>query len=131
MSLSDGHDGSKGAGRMPAIRGVRGAEALARFAGDQRRYRHWLGEFVGHGPQALALIHAAIAGGAMPEAIEHVHALKVRTGLLGMAEIHSIASSLEMALRNGEPTGLWLEELDRSISDMVQDIAAALPPGGP
>ena len=55
------------------------------------------------GGDKLKALNAAIAGGAMPEAIEHVHALKVRTGLLGMAEIHSIASSLEMALRNGEP----------------------------
>ena len=128
MILSDEHDGSKGAGRMPAIHGVRVAEALARFAGDEQRYRHWLGEFVSHGPQALALIYEAIADGAVPAAIEHVHALKGHAGLLGMAEIHSISSSLERALRNGEPTGLWREEIDRSIADMVHDIAAVLPP---
>ena len=41
-----------------AIRGIRIQEALARFAGDQQRYRHWLTEFIDHGPAAASQLGA-------------------------------------------------------------------------
>ena len=46
--------------------------------------------------------------------------------MLGMVEIHSIAVSLESSLKNHEPTAFWLEELERTVAEMSQDIAAAL-----
>ena len=109
-----------------AIRGIRAKEALARFAGDGKRYTHWLGEFVSHGPAAMAQIREAIARGTQETAIGLVHSLKGRVGMLGMVELHSIALSLEMSLRNQEPTGFWLEELERTIAEMSQEIATAL-----
>ena len=50
----------------------------------------------------------------------------VRTGMLGMAELFSISHVLEMALRNDEPSLLWLEELERTVAGMSRDIAEAL-----
>lgn len=115
-----------GQSRLSAIPNVHVSEALARFGGDEERYCHWLGEFVTHGPAASAQIRQAITGGSHDAAVKLVHALKGRAGMLGMVEIHSICQTLEMALRNGEPASLWLEELEQSAAEMSQSITAAL-----
>lgn len=109
-----------------AIRNLRQEEGLARFSGDEARYRHWLREFIGHGPAAMMQIRQAINKGSAEAAIRLVHALKGRTGMLGMAEVHSIALSLEMTLRNREPTALWLQELESTIHEMCKELADAL-----
>lgn len=108
------------------IRNVRTQEALARFAGDKERYRHWLNEFITHGPAATTQIRQAITNGTPDMAINLAHALKGRTGMLGMIELHSIAQSLEMALRNNEPADLWLEELELTTEEMSKEIASVL-----
>ena len=111
---------------LPALRGVQTKEALARFAGDTARYRHWLAEFITHGPAATAQIREAIAHGTRDTAIGLVHSLKGRVGMLGMSELHSIALSLEVSLRNQEPTAFWLDELERTTTEMCHEIASAL-----
>jgi len=108
------------------IHGVHTPDALARFAGDEERYRFWLLEFINHGPAAACQIREAITNGSHNAAINLTHAFKGRTGMLGMVELNSIALTLEMALINGEPPALWLEELDRTVNEMVNDITAAL-----
>lgn len=108
------------------IRNIRCQEGLARFAGDLARYRHWLLEFVGHGPSAVRQIRAAVDSGAQADAIKLAHALKGRTGMLGMVELHSIAQTLELALRNEEPSAFWLDELERTTDEMVAEIAGVL-----
>lgn len=121
------HEGATEPGNsLLAIRGLHTTEALARFAGDANRYQHWLAEFTTHGPAATAQIRDAIAHGTKETAIGLVHSLKGRVGMLGMSELHSIALSLEMSLHNHEPIGLWLEELERAIDEMCQEIASAL-----
>ena len=109
-----------------AIRNLRREEGLARFAGDEERYKHWLCEFIVHGPAAIVQIRQAISNGSAEAAIRLAHALKGRTGMLGMAELHSIALSLEMTLRNKEPTALWLQELESTTHEMCKEIADAL-----
>ena len=109
-----------------ALRGVRGDEALARFAGNEQRYRHWLIEFVSEGPAITRQIRSAIVQGALEQAIKLSHSLKGRSGMLGMAELHSIALSLEMTLRNEEPSTLWLEELERTVDEMSRQISSVL-----
>jgi HPt (histidine-containing phosphotransfer) domain-containing protein len=101
-------------------------EALARFAGDEERYRHRLIEFIAHGPAATAAIRQAIADGSQETIIDLVHSLKVRTGMLGMAELYSIALSLENTLKNNEPTDFWLEELERTVDEMSKEISRVL-----
>ena len=109
-----------------SIRGIRDKEALARFAGDEKRYRHWLNEFVSHGPAATAQVRDALTKGTHEAALGLVHTLKGRTGMLGMVEIHSIAASLEQSLKNREPSAFWLEELERTVAEMSQEIATSL-----
>jgi two-component system sensor histidine kinase/response regulator len=102
------------------------AEALARFAGDETRYRHWLVEFIDHGPAAMIQIREALANGSTETAIKLVHALKGRTGMLGMSELHAISRTLEMALHSNEPSSLWLDELALSVAQMSKDLSTAL-----
>lgn len=111
-----------------AIPGVNTAQAIARFSGDEGRYRYWLTEFVSHGPAAAAQIRQSIGNGSRDTAIKLAHALKGRTGMLGMTELHSIAQSLEQCLKNGEPTALWLDELESTVLQMSREISAALGP---
>jgi len=108
------------------LRNVHTDEALARFIGDEPRYRHWLLEFVESGPAATGQIRQAITSGSLETAAKLAHGLKGRTGMLGMAELHSIAQTLEMALRNNEPILMWLEELERTVGEMVGEISAIL-----
>jgi len=116
----------KPASVIPTLRGVQTREALARFAGDDARYRHWLLEFISHGPAAASQIREAILNGSLETATVLAHSFKGRAGMLGMMELHSIAQSLEMTLRNGEPTALWLEELERTVAEMSRQIADVL-----
>ncbi|WP_263772889.1 Hpt domain-containing protein [Propionivibrio soli] len=109
-----------------AIRNVRAQEALARFAGDRERYAHWLFDFTTHGPAAASQIRQAIANGSHEAAVNLTHALKGRTGMLGMTELHSIALSLEMTLKNGEPAVFWLDELERTAGEMSREILSVL-----
>lgn len=108
------------------IPGINTAQAIARFSGDEDRYRYWLAEFVSHGPAAATQIRSAIDNGSRDTAVKLAHALKGRTGMLGMAELHSIAQSLEQCLKNGEPSALWLDELESMVAQMSQQISAAL-----
>lgn len=108
------------------LRGVKTQEAIARFAGNEQRYRHWLIEFISHGPAAARQIREAIAKGFPEQAIKLSHAFKGRVGMLGMAELHSIALSLEMTLRNQEPCTLWLDELEHTIAEMSREISSVL-----
>ena len=110
---------------VPRLPGVQTREAIARFAGDEQRYRHWLIEFIGYGPATARQIRAALADHSPEQAINLSHALKGRAGMLGMMELHSIALSLEMTLRNEEPSTLWLEELERTVDEMSQEISSA------
>jgi two-component system sensor histidine kinase/response regulator len=126
MDASRGQAGSNLAPALPTLSGVQTREALARFAGDEARYRHWLFEFASHGPAAASQIREAILNGSLETATVLAHSFKGRAGMLGMMELHSIAQSLEMTLRNGEPTALWLEELELTVAEMSRQIADVL-----
>ena len=111
-----------------AIPGINTTQAIARFSGDEGRYRYWLAEFVSHGPATAAQIRQAIDNGSRDTAVKLAHALKGRTGMLGMTDLHSIAQSLEQCLKNGEPTTLWFEELESTVAHMSEQISAVLGP---
>jgi HPt (histidine-containing phosphotransfer) domain-containing protein len=106
--------------------GVRTVEALARFGGDEQRYRHWLIDFISYGPTAAREIRSAISPDSSAQAASLTHAFKGRSGMLGMIELHSIAVSLEMALKNGEPADLWIDELENTVNEMVSAISSML-----
>lgn len=109
-----------------SIRGIRVEEGLARFAGDAERYRYWLAEFLNYGPEASIEIRRAVEMGMLDGALSSAHALKGRSGMLGMAEVHLVLQLLEAALRDGEPTWLWLVELEQSIGEVCTAIDEAM-----
>jgi len=126
-NAADGHsDNREQSTGIFSLHNVSIDEALARFGGDFSRYKHWLKEFITHGPAATAQIRQAITSGSNETAISLVHALKGRTGMLGMNELHTISKSLEKALHDAEPTTLWLEELELSVTEMSQAISKVL-----
>ena len=108
------------------IKGANLQEGLAPFPGDEARYRPGLLDFPNHGPEAAVQIRETIMNGTQEAAIRLTHAFKGRAGMLGMPELHSIALSLEMTLRNNEPSSLWLEELELTIKEMTEAIKAEL-----
>ena len=111
-----------------SIRNIRTAEGIARFAGDEERYRHWLVDFVTHGPRTVTRIRQAVDSGAHDHARRLVHAFKGRTGMLGMVELHALALALEMTLRNDEPSGYWLTDLEQTVVATCKDLTHALAP---
>lgn len=108
------------------IRGVKTVEALARFSGNVERYRHWILEFVEFGPTAVEEIKAAIMVKDRDKAMHLTHGLKGRAAMLGMSEIQSIASLLELALRKDQPSDLWLGELEETCTEVVQEVQRTL-----
>ncbi len=108
------------------LRNIRTAEALARFGGDETRLRYWLLDFASYGASLAAQIEQAVANDSLEIAINRAHALKGRTGMLGMIELHSIVRSLELSLRNGEPAELWIDELTRSVAETNIEITRVL-----
>ena len=117
-----------GASRVAAlfIPNVRTTDGIARFAGDEARYRYWLGEFTRNGPASVAQIRSSIASGSRETATRLVHAFRGRAGMLGMIELHSIALSLEMSLRDNETPAPWLADLESTVDEIIQAIADAL-----
>jgi HPt (histidine-containing phosphotransfer) domain-containing protein len=108
------------------LRNVRYGEAVARFGGDETRFRHWLLDFTGYGVALVGQIRAAIATASIDIAISRAHALKGRVGMLGMADLHALAQALEVALRNGEAVTPGLDELERAVMETSAEISAAL-----
>ena len=90
------------------------------------RYRHWLSDFMTNGPAALQKIRESFTNGSREDTIRLAHALKGRTGMLGMSELHSICLSLEQALKEKEPRAFWVDELDQAIHAMCREIDDAL-----
>ena len=125
-STSGSHESTTASFSIRGIRGIRVEEGLARFAGDAARYRFWLAEFLSHGPETAVGIRRAVEMGALDVALSSTHALKGRSGLLGMAEVHLVLQLLEAALRDGEPTRLWLDELEQSVGEVCAAIDEAM-----
>jgi two-component system sensor histidine kinase/response regulator len=81
-------------------------EALARFGGKPERYARWLREYHETVADRLTEIAKQIAQGERKAAAELVHALKGRTGNLGLDAMHAACSALESALKSGADTDL-------------------------
>jgi signal transduction histidine kinase/HPt (histidine-containing phosphotransfer) domain-containing protein len=115
-------------GDLPNIVGLDSRAAMQRFAGNQARYRHWLGEFVGESASFVATLEALLASGAHEAARQATHAFRGRVGVLGMRELHRQATALEQAIRTGKDCDALRQQLARSIVDMCGQVQAALQP---
>jgi two-component system sensor histidine kinase/response regulator len=113
---------------FPAMNGIDTAGGLSRLAGNETRYRHWLNEFIAEGPANEQQIRQALASGNNEAARQIAHAFKGRVGMLGMNDLHVVASALEVALKQGNPVEGWLGKLDESIEQTCHAIRNALGP---
>jgi PAS domain S-box-containing protein len=99
---------------------------LARFAGNESRYRHWLTEFLAEAPAYTARIRQALAAGKPEEARQSAHTIKGRVGMLGMTGLHGIAAALEAALKQGAPIDDVLGQLQTAVDLLCMEIRSGL-----
>ena len=111
-----------------ALNEIDTAAGLARFAGNETRYRHWLNDFAESGPAAVKRIREAITAGDHRQARQLAHALAGRVGMLGISEAHMLAKRVELAASHGEDAAVWLDELDQVVGAAARRIAQG--PGG-
>ena len=111
---------------LAALRSIDTQAGLARFVGNEQRYRHWLTEFLSEAPGYAAQIRQSLAAGNSEAARQSAHAIKGRVGMLGMIGLHPIATALEAALMQGAPTDALLEQLQAVIELLCAEIKAGL-----
>ena len=110
---------------FPLLVGIDSAAGIARLGGNEERYRYWLTDFVVDGPATVAQIRQAFTAGHTESARQAAHALKGRVGMLGMTELHRVATSLEAALKQGDPVEGWLGRLEESTGQTSLEIRRA------
>ena len=99
---------------------------LARFVGNETRYRHWLSVFVDEGPASVLQIRQAIDPANTEAARQLTHALRGRVGMLGMDNIHVAATALEAALKEGDAAPGLLDNLEQAVLQTAEQIRAVL-----
>jgi two-component system sensor histidine kinase/response regulator len=104
------------------------APALARFGGNDARYRHWLGKFVEESPALTPKVRNALATGRRDEAVTLAHTFKGSAATLGLTKLGALAEALEAAIRHGRPAVPELRQLERAIDEARLAIAQALTP---
>ncbi len=104
------------------------ASALARFGGNEPRYRHWLGKFVEESPALAPKVRNALASGRRDDAVTLAHTFKGSTATLGLTKLGALAEELEAAIRHGRPAVPELRQLERAIDEARFEIAQALTP---
>ncbi|MDD5176226.1 MAG: ATP-binding protein [Sterolibacterium sp.] len=102
------------------------AAGLTRFAGNETRYHHWLADFVANAPGYASEIRQSLAAGQQDAARKSVHALKGRVGMLGMNDLHTIASALDIALKQDDPAEELLDRMERAVARASKEIRTAL-----
>ena len=95
------------------LRGIDMVNGLARFNGKEERYRHWLADFVETAGALPGQLRSDLAAGQPQSATRAAHAFKGRVGMLGMTELHAVASELEAALKRDDPAGDRLARVEQ------------------
>ena len=116
---------------LSALRGIDSAAALSRFAHNEERYRYWLMEFAADAPTYTAELRRLLATHETEPARKFAHAIKGRVGLLGMNDLHAIASAIEAAIRHGQPSGDLLDRLHQEATALCDEIHSVLKPPPP
>lgn len=111
---------------VPPMAGIDIQAGLALLQNDEARYRRWLGEFLTQAPAAVGEIQRALAAGEPEPASLAAHTLKGRTGLLGMTQLHAVASALEAAIDGAAPAGALAQELEQGVAEVCTEIRRAL-----
>ncbi|MEI6306043.1 MAG: Hpt domain-containing protein, partial [Deltaproteobacteria bacterium] len=107
------------------IAGLDIVEALDRLDGDRRLYLWVLSAFVENDSNAATLIEDALSTGDKKLAIRLAHTIKGTAGNIGAVELEKLASILELAIIQDEPSanimtafGVFAAELDRMVAEL-------------
>jgi PAS domain S-box-containing protein len=111
---------------LAALPSIDTQAGLARFMGNEKRYRHWLLEFVTEAPGYAAQIRQNLAAGNTDAARKSAHAIKGRVGMLGMTGLLPIAAALEAALAHSAPTDGLIDQLHSTIGPLCAEIQTGL-----
>jgi DNA-binding response OmpR family regulator/HPt (histidine-containing phosphotransfer) domain-containing protein len=111
-----------------SLRSIDTQSGLARFAGNEDRYRHWLMKFSEEASGDLTRIQHAIASCDLDKARKMAHSLKGRAGMLGLTDLHRLAAAVETAAGNEEPTEDLLVGMDREILRVCAELKSVFPP---
>ena len=114
------------AGGLQALRSIDTRAGLDRFVGNEKRYRHWLTEFLTEAPGYAAQIRQLLAEDNREAARQSAHAVKGRVGMLGMSTLHPIAAAVEAALMQDAPIDALLEQMQATIELLCVEIKAGL-----
>ena len=110
---------------LPALPNIDTESGLARFVGNEQRYRHWLLEFVAEAPDYAPQIRQNLADGNQEAARKSAHAIKGRVGMLGMTGLHPIVTALEATLKAGEPAADLLAQMETTAAGLCTEIQLA------
>jgi PAS domain S-box-containing protein len=116
---------------LSSLRSIDVQAGLARFVGNEKRYRHWLTEFLAEAPGYAAQIRQTLAAGNPEAARQQAHAIKGRVGMLGMTGLHPLAAELEAALMHGAPTDGLLDRIQATVEQLCAEIRTGLGADGP
>ena len=115
-----------GLSALPSLRSLDIAAAIERFAGNEQRYRHWLGKFIDESPAVAPEVRRMLATGEFDAAAAKVHEFKGNVGALGMEALQARASDLETAIRGRQGAVPELRQLERAIDEARREITTAL-----
>jgi len=116
--------GTRAASDADSPGGIDRTAGLARFAGNEQRYRHWLGEFLGEAPDYAQRIRQTLEHEGREAARQAAHAIKGRVGMLGMTGLHAVAAALETALKEGQPIDGPTSRLQAVADQVCEEIRA-------
>ncbi|MBS1196394.1 MAG: hypothetical protein H6R18_179 [Proteobacteria bacterium] len=111
---------------LPNLRTIDTETGLARFAGNEKRYRHCLTNFIKEAPDFTTEIQRSLAAGELEQARKSVHAIKGQTGMLGMNDLHAIATELEAAFQRGDAPHDLINSLQLTIQKLCDELTGAL-----
>lgn len=111
---------------LPSLRSVDVRAGLALLQGNEARYRQWLGVFIAEMPITMTQLRQDLAAGKVAPASMVAHTLKGRLGLLGMKELHFLATALEAAIEAAEPISELLLNLEHGVVAMCAEIRSGL-----
>jgi two-component system, sensor histidine kinase and response regulator len=113
---------------LSVIEGLDASGALPRFNGDLERYCRWLRVFVNESEGFAQQVGALLAAAQPDEACELVHAFKGRVGMLGMTQLHALASELESSIGEAAALEGMLMRLENQVVAMCTALRAAIGP---
>jgi PAS domain S-box-containing protein len=111
---------------LQALRGIDTVTALTRFAGNEARYRHWLGKLVADSGETMNQLRQALEAGDTATALSAAHAFKGRVGMLGIGDLQTKAARLEAALLDQLPTPDLFDQLQSAVEQTLTEVKAAL-----